>query len=202
MFSVGVDEVGYGCWAGPVVVCALKSYNPLPEKFQDSKSLSQKKRQILFQEIIQLYRKGFLDLCVSFGSVQNIIQEGILPVTLNCMKNAINYFGSHENPVFIDGRNKPPDLSKHVRTVIRGDETLPIIGAASIFAKEFRDAYMRCLSLQYPEYLWCKNMGYGTKDHRDAIAAKGVTSHHRVNYKPLQKYRLYENRIVESARRF
>ena len=201
MILVGVDEVGYGSWAGPVVVCAVKSLKPLPDIFRDSKSLSPKKRFFLFQEMIQLWREGSLDLCLSFGSVNSIVEKGILPVTLGCMKNAVEFLDAPEATVLIDGRNKPQGLSPFTKTVIRGDETVPVIGAASIFAKEYRDAFMASLALQYPNYAWHKNKGYGTKKHRDVINRQGITPHHRVNYKPLQKYRLHHDCVVKSTRR-
>lgn len=201
MLKIGIDEVGYGSWAGPVVVCAIKELKPLPNIFHDSKSLSPLKRAVLFKEIIKLHRLGYLNLCLSFGTVPNIIQNGILQVTLDCMKRAANFLYSKNTTILVDGRNKPQGLPDCVETIIKGDEKETVIAAASIFAKEYRDAYMQSLSLQYPDYLWNKNVGYGTKGHRDAIALKGITPHHRINYRPLRKYGLPDNRIVDSQRR-
>ena len=188
MSVIGVDEVGYGCWAGPVVVCALKASSDLPSSFVDSKQLSEKAREKLFLQILDLHSRGIVDLVVSFGSVVDIIEKGVLTTTLACMKKAIKALSDGQSKVFIDGRNAPKDLFVSYETLVDGDKKMPVISAASIFAKVYRDAYMQSLSLLHPTFSWEKNKGYGTLAHRRAIDTYGVTKHHRVSYKPLRKF--------------
>ena len=103
------------------------------------------------------------------------------------MKIVVESFDTTDTLILIDGKNKP-SVEGNVKTLVNGDKREIAISAASIFAKVYRDHYMSALSLQHPLYFWGANKGYGTQKHRDAIEIVGVTQHHRVNYKPLQKY--------------
>jgi len=187
-YTIGVDEVGYGSWAGPVVVCALKSYEKLPNIFLDSKIISPKKREDLFLEVISLYKKKAVDVFISFGSVKNIVDHGLLKTTLASMSFSINHLYCDSSRVLIDGKHAPSSSIFSAETVIKGDQRVLEISAASIVAKVYRDSFMQALSLIHPQYSWYKNKGYGTQAHRDAISLFGVSRYHRTNYKPLRSF--------------
>ena len=181
---VGIDEAGRGPWAGPVVAAAvILPYNIVG--VDDSKKLSIKKREILFVEIMSVAKVG-----IGIASVAEIDQFNILAATMLAMQRAYTELYCYADLVLIDGNRAPRIEAKEVKTIIQGDATEPCISAASIIAKVTRDRIMQELDQQFPQYLWKKNSGYGTKAHLNAIKEHGVTNYHRKSFKPVKNFLL------------
>ncbi len=176
----GVDEVGRGSLAGPVVAAAvIIDINNIPDGINDSKRLSKKKRLEISNEIIK-----YSIYSIAEASVEEIDQINILQASLLAMKRAIEGLSKKPKTVLIDGNFKPKtNLPTH--TIIKGDNKSLAIAASSIIAKVYRDNLMTDLSNKYPEYLWNKNAGYGTKEHLLAIKKCGITPIHRKSFKPI-----------------
>ena len=182
----GIDEVGRGPWAGPVVTCAA-ILDPatfpvaLAAQLDDSKKLTDKKRQALFDPLCQ-----HCVYCLGEASVAEIDELNILKATMLAMRRAVN--GLPQKPVaaLVDG-NRDPGLGLPTETVVKGDGRSLSIAAASVIAKVTRDRMMRRLADDYPGYGWERNAGYGTKAHRDGLADLGVTPHHRRSFAPIAK---------------
>ena len=177
----GVDEVGRGPLAGPVTACAV-ILNPknIPMGLRDSKTLSAKKRDLLYDLILQSS-----NISVVHVSVEEIDRMNILQASLLAMKKAIGNLRPCPEFVLIDGNRVPHKLSVPVQTIVKGDCKSVSISAASIVAKITRDRLMGELSKQYPGYGWDKNAGYPTKQHQLALRHLGVSPHHRRSFKPV-----------------
>jgi ribonuclease HII len=182
----GVDEVGRGPWAGPVVAAAVILPANLPDTFidglDDSKKLSATRRKGLFAGLLSCAEIG-----IGAASVTEIEQENILCATHIAMGRALGALTRMPDGALVDGNQLPPNLPCPGRTVIRGDEISLSIAAASIIAKVTRDRIMASLAVRYPAYRWDRNAGYGTIQHQDGLAAAGVTCHHRRTYAPIAK---------------
>lgn len=177
----GVDEVGRGPWAGPVTACAVVlDPRNIPEGLNDSKKLSAKRRDILFDRIL-----ATSDVGIAHVSVEDIDRINILQASLLAMKNALGALSAPPEFALIDGNKTPPDLPCPSECLIKGDGRCLSIAAASIVAKVTRDRIMVALSQQFPGYGWETNAGYGTKTHSEGLAAFGVTQHHRRSFKPI-----------------
>ena len=181
-FTAGVDEVGRGCLAGPVVSAAviLKGGVKL-DLLRDSKKISFKKREEISDHI---KRNSFF----SFGiaSVEEILKFNILGASLLSMKRAVENLEIKPNLTLIDGNFAPKGL-KNYKTIINGDEKIKVISAASIVAKVYRDRFMIKLSKKFSNYAWERNFGYGTKAHLSGLKKFGITAHHRKGFKPVHK---------------
>ena len=179
----GVDEVGRGSLIGPVYAAAVildKSINY--KLLKDSKSLTKKKREFLAN-----YIKKNSIWSIGKASVQEIEKMNILQASLLAMKRAIIKLKKKPSLVLIDG-NKLPEIKNYkLNSVIKGDQKIPSISAASIIAKVTRDRMITKLAKKFNGYNWDKNFGYGTKLHLKAIKNLGVTSHHRKNFSPISK---------------
>ena len=175
-YIVGVDEVGRGCLAGPVIAAAVILKNDIPG-LRDSKKLSKSKREELSSIIIQ-------NSYYSFGSasVKEIDRINILQASLLAMKRAILNLPIKPALVLVDGIYKP-DLNIPMKTIIGGDSIEDAISAASIIAKVYRDNLMIEYNKKYPDYNFKKNKGYGTKEHFFAIQQKGICTIHRKSFK-------------------
>ncbi|PZQ43967.1 MAG: ribonuclease HII [Micavibrio aeruginosavorus] len=179
----GIDEVGRGPLAGPVVAaCAFippeKIRHPVWSAVNDSKKLSPQKRDYLF-EIIK-------DQCVyALGecSAEEIDALNIHHATLLAMKRAYEGANAQTDLALIDGKFAPK-ISCRTQTVIKGDATSLSIAVASIIAKVTRDRYMAKLHAEFPQYGWASNAGYGTQEHMGGIARYGITAHHRKSFAP------------------
>jgi ribonuclease HII len=178
---VGVDEVGRGPLAGPVVTAAviLDPNNPI-EGLNDSKKLSEKQREALYPII----KEKALAWAIGRAEVEEIDQINILQATLLAMSRAVEGLSITPDHALVDG-NKAPKLTCPVTTVIKGDQKEPAIAAASILAKVTRDREMVDLDTQFPGYGLAKHKGYPTKQHLDALQSLGVTVHHRKSFKPV-----------------
>ena len=181
--AAGVDEVGRGPLAGDVVTAAviLDPSNPI-EGLNDSKKLSEKKREQLF-EIIQ---QQALSWSIARCTVAQIDQLNILQASLLAMKKAVESLSVQPEHVWVDG-NKIPQWHYCAEAVVKGDSRVPAIAAASILAKVTRDREMVAFDQEYPGYGFAAHKGYPTKVHMDALSRLGVTPIHRRSYAPVQK---------------
>ena len=182
LITAGVDEVGRGCLAGPVVSAAVvlkKSINL--NLLKDSKKISFNKRE----EVSEHIKKNSY-YALGIASVEEILNLNILQASLLSMKRAIEKLEIKPGLTLIDGNFAPKGL-KNYRTIINGDEKIKVISAASIIAKVYRDKFMIRLSKKFSNYAWDRNFGYGTKAHFEGLKKFGVTSHHRKGFKPIHK---------------
>ncbi len=180
---IGVDEVGRGAWAGPLLVCAarLKPGKRHVRSLTDSKQLSKTQRNHLFEKILKRYDLG--EGWVSAG----MIDELGLSKALSCgALLALLQIGTNASEkIVIDGK---VNLIKHssfrnVTMKIKADESIAEVSAASIYAKVMRDGLMHELAEEYPAYGWQTNVGYGTRSHRKAIKIHGLNKFHRTSFK-------------------
>tara|TARA_B100001057_G_scaffold482789_1_gene558693 strand:- start:538 stop:1155 length:618 start_codon:yes stop_codon:yes gene_type:complete len=179
----GVDEVGRGSLIGPVYSAAVilkKSINR--ELLKDSKSLSKSKREILAK-----YIKKNSIWAIGKANVGEIEKLNILHASLLAMKRAVKKLKKKPSIVLIDGNKLPNMKNYRMRSVVKGDEKIPSISAASIIAKVTRDQFITNLSKKFRGYNWSQNFGYGTAQHLKAIKNLGITSHHRKNFSPINK---------------
>ena len=177
----GVDEAGRGPLAGPVVAAAVVlDPRQIPDGIADSKALTVETRRSLHQAIISTAQIG-----IGVAGVERIDSENILNATLWAMAQALSLLPCRPKLVLIDG-NKSPRLECRTRTLVQGDAKCLSIAAASIVAKVTRDAIMADLARQYPDYGFERHKGYGTRQHREAIATFGITPQHRRSFRPVQ----------------
>ena len=182
MITAGVDEVGRGCLAGPVVSAAVilkKGINM--SLLKDSKKISFNKRE----EVSEHIKKNSY-YALGIASVEEILNLNILQASLLSMKRAIEKLEIKPSLTLIDGNFAPKGL-KNYKTIINGDEKIKVISAASIIAKVYRDKFMIRLSKKFSNYAWDRNFGYGTKAHFEGLKKFGVTLHHRKGFKPIHK---------------
>ena len=174
----GVDEVGRGSLIGPVYAAAVILDKSINKKIlKDSKSLSKSKRELLSK-----YIKKNSSWAISKATVKEIERKNILNASLLAMKRAIKKLKKKPSLVLIDG-NKLPNLKNYkLKSIVKGDQKIPSISAASIIAKVARDKMIKNLGKKFKGYNWAQNCGYGTKEHFIAIKNLGITSHHRKNF--------------------
>ena len=178
----GVDEAGRGPLAGPVVAAAvvIEKYVPEFKMIDDSKKLSEKKRELLFDAILENCKVG-----VGIVNSTEIDKLNILNATFLAMKNAISELteeGVEFSKVLVDGNHKIRGYSGQQEAIVKGDSKSLCIAAASIIAKVTRDKIMEKYAVIYPEYGFEKHKGYGTKQHRDALLKYGSTDIHRKSF--------------------
>ena len=179
----GVDEAGRGPWAGPVTAAAICLPSDFDLNVDDSKKLSEKKRDALFEELTGLPHG------IGAASVEEIDALNILQATFLAMRRAVDGLAAEIGApacVLVDG-NRLPDWPYDAQAVIGGDGLSPSIAAASILAKVTRDRDMAALDAAFPGYGWASNKGYGAKAHKEGLEKLGVTPHHRKSYAPIAK---------------
>jgi ribonuclease HII len=182
LLEAGIDEAGRGCYAGPVFAAAVI----LPQGFfhpwlNDSKQLTEKKRDAL-RPIIEQEALAYAVAQVDHDEIDRI---NILQATYKAMHQCVDALKQQPSLLLIDGnRFKPYTNISHV-CVVGGDGIYASIAAASVLAKTYRDAYMQSLHDLHPEYGWDRNKGYGTAEHRAAIAQHGLTEYHRKSFQIL-----------------
>jgi len=188
-FVVGIDEVGCGSWAGPVVAAAFIFLDPhktdksVLSCIRDSKQLTPLAREKVYSLLIGLSNTQFAIGC---ASVEEIDQTNISKATHLAMQRAVNQLAIQPSVALVDGSRKP-QLPCHAIPVIKGDQMSFSIAAASILAKVTRDRMMVQLDQDYPQYGWAKNVGYGTQQHQKGLELYGITPHHRRSYAPIAK---------------
>ena len=189
-FIIGIDEAGRGPLAGPVAVGAVMSKNwqhsvlgVLP-KLKDSKKLSEKQREVWFEFLKQEKKKGNLNFAVSLVSEKIIDRQGIVAAIKIGIKNCLKKLKAKPLivSVLLDGSLKAPPEFTNQKTIIRGDESEPIISLASIVAKVTRDKHMARVAKKYPGYGFEVHKGYGTKKHYKALKKLGISVIHRRSY--------------------
>ncbi|USO00678.1 MAG: ribonuclease HII [Alphaproteobacteria bacterium] len=193
-YIVYSDEVGYGAWAGPVVVCSLLAPAHPCYDVKDSKMLTAKERRKIFDYIVHHY-----DYCVCWSDAHEIDKYGLRHATDKALKFSWDYLYSKHKSIFcgqslfnnamdiiLDGKYIPQSYHR-ITNLINGDKRNQMIAYASIVAKEIRDRLMIQIHKTYPKYCWNTNVGYGTKKHFEAINLYGITQFHRRSYKPIAK---------------
>jgi ribonuclease HII len=185
---IGIDEVGRGPLAGPVLLCAMSVPHDFDfkhfEKIRDSKKLSPQKREEWFLKISELKSKGELDFAFAAVSAEEIDGTGIshaIEKAIHLCLDALNLDPS-STQIFLDGSLKAPKKFTSQETIIKGDEKIPVISAASIVAKVVRDKYMTEQAAVYPLYGFDEHKGYGTAKHLKAIHKLGITPLHRKSF--------------------
>ena len=179
----GVDEVGRGSLVGPVYAAAVILNKKINTKLlKDSKLLSKQNR-----EKLNIYIKKNSSWSIGKASVKEIEKFNILNASLLAMKRAIKKLDKKPNLVIIDGNKTPEIKNYNLKSVIKGDQKIPSVSAASIIAKVSRDKFIRNLSKKFKNYGWETNSGYGTKKHLLALKKFGATHHHRKTFAPIHK---------------
>lgn len=182
----GMDEVGRGCLAGPVIVAAVVFRNgdvPIAG-VADSKTLTQKKREALAVDI-QLSAFAW---SIGRAEASEVDRINVLNATMLAMERAFRSLPLRPDWLWVDG-NRFPDISCPGEAVVKGDQKIPVISCASILAKVFRDREMAIADTVYPEYGFCRHVGYPTKEHRLKLANYGPSPLHRLSFgwKPEQE---------------
>ena len=179
----GVDEVGRGSLIGPVYAAAVILNKSINKKLlKDSKTIAKEKRKILSN-----YIKKNSIWAIGTASVKEIEKINILQASLLAMKRAIKKLKKKPTHIFIDGNKVPVIENYNLRSIIKGDQKIPSISAASIIAKVARDKMITKIGKKFKGYYWDQNYGYGTKQHLKAIKSLGITSQHRKTFSPINK---------------
>ena len=182
-FHCGVDEVGRGAWSGPVVAAAVrfdKSHNI--SGLADSKTLSPYQRVKLYFEILETFSVG-----VCFSSAKVIDSFNILSSSLHVMQKAVEKVAETKDSLYFDGNTLPESYrsASRAHSIIKGDNKIASIAAASIVAKVSRDFHMKSLNIRFPGYGWERNVGYGVEQHKAAIYKLGINTEHRRSFRPI-----------------
>ena len=188
---IGLDEVGRGPLAGPVISCGchFKNYtilNEFKDFIGDSKKLSEKKRELSFKFLQNLKKENIIDFHLGIANVHEIDNLNILEATKLSMKRVIDKFNLKNAQLIIDGNFSLNYKSYKEQSIIKGDNKSLSIAAASIIAKVHRDRLMKKLSIKFQDFGWEKNAGYGTKMHIENIHRFGPTIHHRKTFEPIK----------------
>ncbi len=181
----GIDEVGRGPLAGPVVAASVILPIDFPEalcaKIHDSKKMSPLAREKIFEPLTE-----YCLFAIAEASVEEIDRLNILWATMLAMQRTVERLKTKIDVALIDG-NRAPKLPCEVFPIVKGDDTSLSIAAASIIAKVYRDRLMKKLAEQFPYYGWDHNAGYGTSEHMEALAIHGVTEWHRTSFAPVRR---------------
>lgn len=180
--TVGVDEVGRGPLVGDVVTAAVILPDDFSLPVKDSKKLSEAQRKRLSEQI----KAEAIDYCIAFASSDEIDELNILHATMLAMRRAVEGLKQPFEKVYVDG-NRCPQMPYECEAVIKGDDKLACISAASILAKVHRDEQMDELHLQYPDYGFQQHKGYPTKLHLEKIQQLGVFKGYRKSFKPVKQ---------------
>lgn len=183
---IGIDEVGRGCWAGPVVAGAVLLTGHV-EGLADSKSLTASQRVRLASKIRKRANIG-----LGWVSALEVDTLGLTEAVRLAMSRALKNLNCAADKIIIDGNYNFLSDIQHTHTLIKADRLIPEVSAASIIAKVARDRYMYELALQLPGYGFEKHVGYGTLQHKNALYKQGVTHEHRKSYKPIKALLQYQ----------
>lgn len=178
----GVDEAGRGPWAGPVVTAAvLLDYERVPDGLNDSKKLTEARREELFEEIVSTAH-----VSVASASPATIDRLNIRAATLSAMVRAVTLLDVVPQYVLVDGRDVPANLAQPGQALVKGDGRCLCVAAASIVAKVTRDRMMVRLEQHAPGYGFAQHKGYGVPQHQAALTQLGPSPHHRMSFKPVR----------------
>ena len=188
---IGLDEVGRGPLAGPVISCGcyIKNYTTQEDFYNligDSKKLTEKKRMVSFVFLQNLKKEGIIDYHLGIANVEEIDKLNILEATKLSMKRVVDKFNLQKAQLIIDGNFSLKYKSSKEQSVIKGDDKSLSIAAAPIIAKVHRDRLMQKLSIRHQHFGWEKNAGYGTRVHIENIYRLGPTIHHRKTFEPIK----------------
>jgi ribonuclease HII len=191
----GIDEAGRGPLAGPVVAAAVAfAGTALPQALSglldDSKKLSETKREAAFAELRVQRHLGHLAFGIGAASVREIDRLNILRATHLAMRRALAHLPFMPDAALIDGNQLPRDWPCRTQGLVGGDGKSLSVAAASILAKVVRDRIMAKLDRRYPAYGWASNKGYGARAHLESIVAQGPSPHHRLSFAPLAQGQL------------
>ena len=190
----GVDEVGRGSLFGPVYAAAVILNKSINKKLlKDSKSLSKYKREILSK-----YIKKNSIWSIGKASVKEIEKINILQASLLAMQRAIKKLKKKPSLILVDGNKIPKMKNYNIKSIIKGDQKIPSISAASIVAKVTRDKMITNLGKKFKGYFLDKNYGYGTKQHIKALKKLGITSEHRKTFSPIRKKQVSRRNTIYS----
>jgi ribonuclease HII len=181
---IGIDEVGRGCWAGPLLVVAARLSGVLPEGLTDSKLLTRQQREVIFQDLTTNFQFG-----EGWVSAKEIDEGGLANALKLGVGRALKNLGAKSSDeIIFDGKvNYIEPKFKNSKCIVNADMSVPVVSAASIYAKVTRDKFMAELSLNYPAYGFEKHVGYGTKTHKTALDIHGIIDGiHRTSYKPVK----------------
>ena len=179
----GVDEVGRGSLIGPVYAAAVILNKTINKKLlKDSKKLSKNKREFLAK-----YIKKNSIWATGKASIKEIEKMNILHASLLAMKRAIKKLNKKPNLVIIDGNKIPEIKNYNLKPIVKADQKIPSVSAASIIAKVSRDKFITKLSKKFKNYGWDQNFGYGTQKHLKIIKKLGITKHHRKTFSPIKQ---------------
>lgn len=189
MVTVGIDEVGRGCWAGPLVAGAVVlppklSLRTVPVKLGDSKKLSKAQRERSAEWI----HKHALAVGLGWVEPNEIDSVGLTRAVGLAMERALAQVTTHFEELIVDGNHNFFPFEPRARAVVKADGKIPAVSAASIVAKVARDNYMAQIAESYPGYGFDKHVGYGTALHIAALKEFGVTDLHRQTYKPIMGF--------------
>ncbi len=184
LVEAGCDEVGRGCLAGPVVAAAVI----LPKDFchdllTDSKQLNKKQREELREEIMQVA----VSYAVAEVSNEEVDKINVLKASFLGMHRALEKLNTEPELILVDGNRFMPYKEIEHHCIVKGDSKFLSIAAASVLAKTYRDDLMTRLGSEFPEYGWEQNVGYPTKQHREAIKNHGITPYHRRSFQLLPR---------------
>lgn len=181
---IGVDEVGRGCWAGPLVAGAVELSEPI-DGLTDSKLLSKKKRE----QVDILIREQAIQFSLGWVWPAEIDEFGLTKAVRLAMRRAVDKLAVAGKKIIVDGNINYLKDTPGSSCMIKADLTVPDVSAASIIAKVARDSYMTELAAKHQQYGFERHVGYGTKQHMQALASSGViTDVHRMSYKPVARY--------------
>lgn len=182
---IGVDEVGRGCLAGPVVAAAVIFNSTVDNrKYRDSKETPENQRIILSESIFRHHQ-----VAIGWASVEEIDEINILQASFLAMRRAIEQLGVSSGTILVDGRDRIPKMEGfEQRPVIKGDQKLRLISAASIAAKVARDNFMKELAKEFNDYGFEQHKGYATSFHRQRIQAKGPSKWHRQTFAGVKEW--------------
>jgi ribonuclease HII len=190
-FIIGVDEVGRGSLVGSVIICAFRSKNALfdllPFSVKDSKKINKKQRESIYNYFHENKNLN-CSYQITFGKKRDIEELNIHKVVLQSMSTAVKAISKPSDKIIIDGKFVPEDLKEfQVSSLIKADDKINQVSAASIIAKVFRDKLISRLHFFENKYGWNKNAGYGTKNHLEAINKYGISPFHRKTYQPISR---------------
>ncbi|HVX57936.1 MAG TPA: ribonuclease HII [Candidatus Saccharimonadales bacterium] len=181
MISVGIDEVGRGCWAGPLVVGAVVLSHSLPG-LKDSKQLTKRQRALLAADI----HAGAVASSLGWVTPAEIDEWGLTAAVRLAMQRALEQIAVTYDEIIIDGNLNFLADNPKARVLIKADATVPAVSAASIIAKVARDNYMAEIATHYPDYGFDRHVGYGTALHLERLQLHGVSDLHRRSFKPVR----------------